>query len=604
MRETRTSTASMHAADVPSLESVSSGEFRSIVESLPDGVLITDREAVIRYANPRMYEFLRMPRGSLGGLGVNAVIQRLTTVDAVCSRLAHTLSGGLEDYEIQVSSPNADARWLRISSVPLTLGDQRVVGFITTFADITRAKQTERSIRESALRDPLTGLPNRTLLVERITNAIARAMRHAHQQYAVLFLDLDRLKRVNDSFGHAAGDELLVEVANRLRSCIRPEDTVARIGGDEFAILLEGMAESTDATRVACRIQQDLAAPICAGDYEARASASIGIVLGTGAYETPEQLLRDADTAMYRAKSTGRGRYEIFDRQLHRVVTARLRDEAVLRRALEADEFRLHYQPIVALDTSMMVGIEALLRWEHPERGILYPDEFIPLAESSNLILAIGRWTMSEACRHLYEWKQRFGTNAPLWVAVNLSSKQFLQPSLTLEVEQVLSESQLGPDALRLEVTESTISLGHGLTRGILAELKKLGVSINIDDYGTGLSSLSNLQQLPIEAFKIDRPIVHDLQLGMEDHRLVRTILAVAEGFGASTIAEGVSTEEQLGELIRLGCQYGQGYLFSRPLTPEGISQMIERTRTAPSQVDAPRSAIRGLQTTSQKRTD
>ncbi|HET7273979.1 MAG TPA: EAL domain-containing protein [Longimicrobiaceae bacterium] len=603
MRENRLAPASA-LAEATSLDSVSSNEFRSIVESLPDGVLITDCDLVIRYANPRMYDLLGMSRGSLSGVQVIDVIQRLTTVDAVYSRLVHTLSGGSEDYEVQLHSPHADAGWLRVSSVPLTLGEQGVVGSITTFADITRAKQTERSIRESALLDPLTGLPNRTLLVERITNAIARARRHAQQQYAVLFLDLDRLKRVNDSFGHAAGDELLIEVASRLRSSMRPEDTIARIGGDEFAILLEGIAESADATRVAQRIQQDLATPIQAGGYEASASASIGIVLGTAGYETPEQLLRDADTAMYRAKSTGRGRYEIFDRELHRVVTARLRDEAELRRALDGDEFRLHYQPIVALGTSKMVGIEALLRWQHPERGMLYPDDFIPLAESSNLILPIGRWTMSRACSHFCEWREQFGKHAPAWVAVNLSSKQFLQPGLVLEVQQVLSEFDLGVDALRLEINESTVSQDRGVTGGILAELGKLGVCVNVDDFGTGLSSLSNLHQLPIEAFKIDRPFVHDLRLNIDDHRLVRTILTLAEGFGASTIAEGVSTEEQLGELIRLGCQYGQGYLFSRPLTSEGVSQMIERTRTASAQVAGPRNVMRSLQTTSQKRTN
>jgi diguanylate cyclase (GGDEF)-like protein len=450
-----------------------------------------------------------------------------------------------------------------------------VVGVVTVLTDVSERHERERMIREAALLDPLTALPNRTLLSERISHASARARRHPESRFAVLFLDVDHLKWVNDSFGHAAGDELLTAVAGRLRACVRPEDTLARIGGDEFAVLLEGIEDSTDATRVCERILGELAKPIQVADLEMSTSASIGIVVESSSNRGPDELLRDADAAMYRAKALGGGRCEIFDRELQRLVSSRLTAEQELRRAVERDELVLHYQPIVALGTRQVVGLEALLRWQHPERGLLLPAEFISIAEGTNLILPIGRWVLSTACGQLHDWRARYFDRAPRWVAVNLSSKQFLQPGLLAQVKQALREASLRPDELRLEITESTVSQNSGVATGILTELTALGIRVNMDDFGTGYSSLGSLYHLPIEALKIDRSFVSDLRPEHGSDHLVRTIVSVAQGVGASTIAEGISTNEQLGELRRLGCQYGQGYLFSRPLTVEEVEPLL-----------------------------
>ena len=348
---------------------------------------------------------------------------------------------------MQLSRGAGEVVWIRVEGRPFRVGNAKVLGAIARVTDVTRQKRRESVIREIALQDPLTGLPNRTLLLERLTHDLARAKRHLHHQFAVLFLDLDRLKLVNDSFGHAAGDELLAVVATRLRSCLRPEDTVARIGGDEFVVLLKGMEETADATRVAERILSDLAEPIQVSDYLASTSGSIGIVLSTAAYANPEQLPPRCGYRDVSAQSSGRGQYEIFDPELHRLATSRLRSEAELRRALERSEFRVHFQPIVALESRRIVGLEALLRWEHPDRGLLLPADFIELADKSNMILPIGRWVLSHACLRLRTWREQYRESAPKWIAVNLSSKQFLQPGLLAQIREVLRETSVAPDS-------------------------------------------------------------------------------------------------------------------------------------------------------------
>ena len=441
--------------------------------------------------------------------------------------------------------------------------------------DLTVKRQTQEHLLYSTLHDALTGLPNRSLFTERLRHAMRRATRHPEDLFAVLFLDLDRFKEVNDNLGHFAGDELLRAVARRLEACIRPEDTVARLSGDEFAILLESITESSDAGRVAERIEEALSFPINLGGAEVTTSASMGIVTSSMSHDQPEQILRSADMAMYRAKAAGRARYELFDRAMHSDALARLQLETDLRRAVELAEFRLHYQPVVSLRTGRVTGFEALVRWEHPERGLVQPADFIPVAEETGLIVPMGRWVLFEACRQAREWQSLYPREEPLSISVNLSARQFSQPGLVDQISQALEATGVAPASLRLEITEAAIidKGRYGLT--ILNQLRELGVKIYLDDFGTGYSSLSYLHGLPIDAIKIDRAFIGSMETNEDNLRLVKTILALAEIVGIRAEAEGISTAEQLRELRSLNCEQGQGYLFSAPITRDAVEQVL-----------------------------
>ncbi len=439
-------------------------------------------------------------------------------------------------------------------------------------------RDTQEALVHITLHDELTGLPNRALLSERLRNAIARAQRDPSAQFAVLFLDLDRFKVVNDSIGHLEGDAMLVVVAERLLSAIRPEDTVARLGGDEFAVLLESLGGPTDAAVVAERIQTALAAPIDLGGYEVFTSASIGIVLSTSTFletELPEHLLRSADMAMYKAKDAGRARHALFDRTMHGEALRRLQLETDLRRALERDEFRVVYQPVVSLRTGRITGAEALLRWQRPQQGLVSPAAFLPLAEDTGLIVGIGEWALAEACRQVQEWSTPGDDQPPLCIAVNLSIKQFLQPSLAARVGEILTQSGLAPERLILEVTESVVIDRPDKARETLLQLKALGISVHMDDFGTGYSSLSYLQQLPLDGLKVDRAFVSVMDDDERSRQLVQTVLQLARGVGLRTVAEGVTTLAQLAALRELECDSGQGYLFSAPLDASAMGELV-----------------------------
>ncbi len=438
-------------------------------------------------------------------------------------------------------------------------------------------RRSEQELVQGALHDPLTGLPNRLLFMERLGHAILRARRRDNPQFAVLFLDLDRFKVVNDSLGHHVGDELLVTIAKRLEACLRTEDTVARLGGDEFAILLESIIDVTDATRVAERIRQELTAPVNLSGYEVFTSASIGIALSSISYDRPEYLLRNADMAMYRAKASGLAHYEVFDRKMHAEALSRLQMETDLRQAVERSEFHLHYQPIVALESGTIMGFEALLRWNHPAQGPVSPLDFISLAEETGLILPIGRWVLEEACRQVQAWQSRSPRGQPLSVGVNLSVKQFSQPDLVDQVRSVLRETGLDPHALKLEITESVIVDNADFATHMLEELKSLGVHVFMDDFGTGYSSLSYMHRLPLDSIKIDRSFISGMESEGRNYQLVRTIIMLARSVGMSVVAEGVETEGQLRELRRLGCEYGQGFFFSRPVAPAEAEALLAR---------------------------
>jgi diguanylate cyclase (GGDEF)-like protein/PAS domain S-box-containing protein len=441
--------------------------------------------------------------------------------------------------------------------------------------DVTERKRVEGRLLHHALHDPLTGLPNRHLFMERLGTALMRYHRREGGLFAVLFLDLDRFKVVNDSLGHHVGDELLQVVAERLRGAIRLSDVVARFGGDEFAILLEGLESLDEATRIAERLSQTVSAPINLSGYEVFTSASIGIALCATGLDRPEYLLRNADVAMYRAKGGGAARYEVFDRAMHAQALARLQLETDLRRAVGRGEFRLHYQPIVSLTSGRIAGVEALLRWSHPERGLIAPGEFIGVAEETGVILPLGDWVLGEACRQLAEWRRDFD-HARIAVSVNLSAKQFGQPDLVQRIRGALESAGLDPRYLKLEVTESAIIENPGSAGAMLRELKEGGIQVQMDDFGTGYSSLSSLHSLPLDALKIDRSFVSRLSGNAATLQMVRAIALLARGLDLAVIAEGVETPEQMDEVRGLGCDYAQGYLIAPPLAPDAMRALLE----------------------------
>jgi diguanylate cyclase (GGDEF)-like protein len=442
-------------------------------------------------------------------------------------------------------------------------------------SDLSLKRQTQEHLLYSTLHDSLTGLPNRSLFTERLRHAMRRAARHPDNLFAVLFLDLDRFKDVNDNLGHFAGDELLRAVARRLEACIRPEDTVARLSGDEFAILLESITEVSDAGRVAERIEEALSFPINLGGAEVTTSASIGIVTSSMAHDQPEQILRSADMAMYRAKAAGRARYELFDRAMHSDALARLQLETDLRRAIENAEFRLMYQPVVSLRDGRITGFEALVRWDHPHQGLVQPADFIPVAEETGLIIQIGKWVLFEACRQVKEWHSLHPRSEPLTMGVNLSARQFSHPGVVDQVREALGATGTPAASLRLEITELAIIDKGRYALSILSQLRDIGVQVYLDDFGTGYSSLSYLHGVPVDGIKIDRAFVSDMDTNEANLRLVRTLLTLAEIVGIRAEAEGITSSDQLRELRTLNCEQGQGYLFSAPITADAVEQLL-----------------------------
>ena len=453
-------------------------------------------------------------------------------------------------------------------------------------AELERVKrdleESREHFRHAAFHDALTGLPNRALLADHLKLSIERARVRADQLFAVLFLDLDRFKNINDSLGHAAGDQFLIKIAERLECCMRPTDTVARLGGDEFAVLLDGLESADDAARVAERVQEELSKPFRINGHEVYTTASVGITLCTAAYDCPENILRDADTAMYHAKENGKARYEIFDAAMHASVVARLRLENDLRRAVENQEFVVYYQPIVVLETGRIAGFESLIRWRHPERGFVSPAEFIPLSEETGLITEIGAWVLRESCRQMREWAAQSPTQQTLTISVNLSSRQLAQPDLVDRVKEILRETGLDPRRLRLEITESAVMGNPEAASRMLALLRELGIHLSIDDFGTGYSSLSYLHRFPVDTLKIDRSFVGRMCEGDENAEIVRTIITLADNLGMAVVAEGVETAEQCARLRELRCEYAQGYLFSRPVDAETASSLLQEVRRTP----------------------
>jgi len=503
-------------------------------------------------------------------------------LEASRAGLRETLSGRQVGFQVEKRYVDAHGEivWVHLSTRLVRDPDGAPLHFVSQIQDITEQRRTSEALAHQAVHDPLTGLPNRTLLYDRIEHALDRTTR-LETDVAVLFIDVDRFKVINDSLGHEAGDKLLVEVAVRLSRAVRPGDTVGRFGGDEFVVVIEGVESEHDVLALAERLSRELARPVTLEEEDDHVvTASVGVAIG-GSGHTAEVLLRDADAAMYRAKSAGGGRSELFDADMRHAAVERLRTERALRRALADGELRLHYQPIVALDGGAVRAVEALVRWQRPGHGLLGPGAFIELAEETGLIQQVGEWVLREACRQAAAWRRELGERAPLPVHVNLSARQIGRVELPSVVAHAMREAGLEPRDLALEITESGLIEASDRPAAILGALKALGVAIVLDDFGTGYSSLGYLKRFPIDEIKIDRSFVAKLGDAREDTAIVKAILGMADGLDLSVVAEGVETEEQVEALRALGCHLAQGFWYAKPMEAAGIELVAQNGRRA-----------------------
>ena len=497
-------------------------------------------------------------------------------------------SGEPWDLELPRYTATGRLMWVRTQGECIYDDNGRPIKLWGAVQDITERKHAQEQLRHAATHDKLTGLPNRTLLVDRLQQCINRATRSTDHPFAVLFLDFDRFKFVNDTLGHSAGDELLQQISARLRNALRPADTVgaptdnfstvSRLGGDEFVVVLDEIENRGDALLVAERLLGVLAQPYTLGGVETVSTASIGIVTSSPDYTTADQMLRDADIAMYEAKANGKGRCVLFNMAMHDRVQKRVDTEADLRTALQRDQFTLAYQPIVAIDSGVTHSMEALIRWNHPTRGIVPPSEFISLAEETGLIVPIGEWVLRTACKQFVAWRSEFGEMAPSSLSVNLSRKQLARHDLLDTVRDALADAGMEPSDLHLEITESTVMRDPAAAKRTLKGLRDIGVKIDLDDFGTGHSSLASLHQYPIDVLKMDRAFIANLERGQKFYALIQAIIELAGNFEMQIVAEGIETAEQLITLQSMNCTFGQGYLFSKPLPPEQVGAYLERS--------------------------
>jgi diguanylate cyclase (GGDEF)-like protein/PAS domain S-box-containing protein len=545
--------------------------YRTIFENSGAAIIIIQEDMIISLANS---VFVNM-----SGFGKGEVEFKKSFVDFLDEKSHRAI---LNDEGFLNIGENLESRFINkereekdllitITTIPAT------ENHVASLTDISELKEAERQISHQAFHDTLTNLPNRALFMEHLKMAIKRGKRRPNYHFAVLYMDIDRFKLVNDSLGHSVGDNLLNAFAERLRVSLRDIDILARLGGDEFVILIEDIENEDYASIVAERLQQALKHPFMVNNKEIFAPASFGVVPNTQDYNLPEDIMRDADAAMYHAKEKGRAQYKVFDKKLHEKARHLLQRETDLRKAIHRDEFVNHYQPIVSLKTRSLVGFESLIRWNHPQLGLIYPDSFISIAEDTGLIIPITRLLLQEACTDLKSWQDQIQDLQKLTMNINISSKHFLLPSLLDDIKDILNVTGLPPDHLKLEITETALMEDVEETVRHVNRLRDYGLQIVIDDFGTGYSSLSYLQRLPIDTLKVDRSFVSRIQNTPDGNRnIVEAIISLAHRLDMSVVAEGVETVEQHAILLNMNCQFGQGYLFSKPIPKQEVDVLIQ----------------------------
>ena len=551
-----------------------SEQYRDLFRLASDPIFVIDAaEDIVLDVNDRACEAYGLAREEIVGKSLKPLS---IEPERYAERMRRLLAVGThEEFETTHVGRGGKMLDFLVKTSLIEYGGRRAILCINR--DISARLRAEEQLRYDAFHDRLTNLPNRAMFEDHLALALGRAERDPRRLFAVMFLDFDRFKVINDSLGHTVGDRLLIMIARRIKSALRPGDTVARLGGDEFTILLDCLDDEEDALRIAERIQTDLRASFDLDGHEVYISASIGIAFSHRRYAHAGEMIRDADSAMYRAKAQGKARHEIFDQAMHSHAVRRLQLETELRHAVEREEFEVHYQPIVRLADERIIGFEALVRWRHAERGLISPLEFVPLAEETGMILALGQQVLRESCRQIRRWRQSCEAFAELTVSVNLSCKQFVQANLAVQISDVLAETRLEAHALKLELTESVLMEHNATAIATLDRLRAIGIEISIDDFGTGYSSLSYLHRLPIDNLKIDRSFVGSMHDSPEKHEITRTVVALAHNLGMSTIAEGVETRGQVERLLALDCEYAQGYLFSRTVPAADIDTLLAR---------------------------
>jgi PAS domain S-box-containing protein len=582
--------------------------FQLISENAADMIAVVDKDGHRLYNSPAYEKILGYSQQDLAS---TSSLEQIHPDDrARVGRAAEKarLTGRGERLEYRIRHKDGSWRVLESTSSAIPGPNNETEWLVVVNRDITERKRAEEMLAHNAFHDGLTNLANRALLLDRLGRALAISRRHSDFKFAVLFIDIDGFKVFNDSLGHAAGDTLLIHIAERLMACLRRVDTVsrprlgedeefvsndstlARPGGDEFAILAQELRDPSDAIRVAERIQQKLSQPFNVDGQEIVITASIGIAFGKTSTDA-QYLLRDAEIAMYRAKHTGKARCEVFDNAMHAGAVKRLQLETDLRRGLDLGEFLVYYQPIVALDTEQIVGFEALTRWQRPQ-GVVMPNEFIPVADETGIILSINRQLLFEACHQLLSWHNLFPSNPPLSLSVNISPKQFAQPDLASQIGQLLRETGMDPRCVDLEITETIAMADAEKSVNVLSELKALGVGLDIDDFGTGYSSLSRLQAFRVDTLKIDRVFVSRMDGDTETLEIVRLIIVLAHHLGLKVVAEGVETRAQLDLLKDLGCERAQGYFFSKPVDQATIQKLLTANRAQGPAIARSRAAV------------
>src|SRR5580658_4736716 len=588
--------------------------FRIVSENAADMIALVEVTGKRLYNSPAYEKVLGYSSEELAATGSLEQVHPEDRGRVIDAAKQARLTGVGERLEYRMRHKDGNWRVLESTANPIQNRRGQVTHLVIVNRDITDRKRVEAQLEHEAFHDALTGLPNRSLFLDRLQRAMDHAKRHPEFQFAVLFVDIQGLKIFNETMGHAVVDQLLIDISNRLKARLRHDDTVsrsssidisanalgdellARLDGDRFTVLLENVKAPSDPMRVAMRIQESFAGPFTLHGVDAFTSASIGIALSTELYEKPSDILRDADIAMCRAKAQGESRCEVFDTQMHTIVVRRLKLETELRKAIERDELRVFYQPIVRLSTGQIAGAEALVRWWHNDSRMVAPVDFIEVAEETGLIVPIGRWILKEACRQAHAWHQLYSLDSPMTITINVSPRQLAQSNLVADVKSALEETKVTPSTLQLEITESMAMSNPKITPYIFSQLKDMGVSLSIDDFGTGHSSLSRLRSFPVDVLKIDRSFIRGIEHDGESREIGHLIVTLAHHLDLKVIAEGIETPAQQAYLEQFGCEYGQGYLFSPPVDHDAFEKLLIGAARDPEESalgNAPRRALR-----------